>query len=133
MSSWRKGRIWLAVLVLSGLSVTSVASADTVVGRWCDKPLSSLPDLNCIIEIVITDDGEVEMRSSYGDGSSSVQKLEEQSGQMYVAVDNKFGEKYRIVAESGDLQLLNYDGLIRVARRLEDTPQLRECGWDADE
>jgi hypothetical protein len=47
---------------------------------------------------------------------------------MFEIVDSPSGDRYRIVPASGDLQLIDNDGLIRVARRLENRPVPRECG-----
>ena len=40
--------------------------------------------------------------------------LGELGNETYAEIDNAFGEKFRIVPSSGDLQLLDDDGLIRV-------------------
>ncbi len=87
-----------------------------------------MPQYNGIMEIVITDDGAIELRTRYGDGSSAVSELNEQSGGIYAAIGSSSGDKYRIVSADGNLQLLDNDGLIRVATRLENTPQPGECG-----
>ncbi len=118
---------FLFSLLLIGVFV-STAQAETIIGRWCDRPLASMPELNSIKEIVLTDDGDIELRSRYGDGSSGVEKLAEKSGQLYVALNNAHGEKFRIVPADGNLQLLDDDGVFRVATRLENKPQPGECG-----
>jgi len=106
----------------------STVHAETTVGRWCDKQIPTMPKYNGILAIVITDDGAIELRSRWGDGSSLVTKLSEQGGGIYAAVGSSSGDKYRVVPADGNLQLLDNDGLIRVAIRLENTPQPGECG-----
>ena len=83
---------------------------------------------NGIMEVVITDDGAIEWRTRYGDGSNAVSVLNEQPGGIYAAVGSGSGDKYRVATSDGNLQLLDNDGLIRVATRLENTPKPGECG-----
>ena len=118
----------LGVMLIGGLIVLPDDSfADSVVGRWCDKPLAGVPALNGVMEIVVIDDDRVELRVSYGDGSSKVTKLTQESATVYAEIDNQFGQKYKIVSSDGNLQLLDQDGLIRVTVRLENTKQEGEC------
>ena len=111
------------------ITLVSAVHAETVIGQWCDKQIPTMPQYNGLLEIVINDDGSVEMRRQYGDGSSGVTKLSEQAGGIYAAVGSGSGDKYRVVPSDGNLQLLDNDGLIRVAVRLENTPSPRECGF----
>ena len=121
------GHQFLLTVLLIGAFI-STAHAETIVGRWCDKQIPTMPKYNGILAIVITDDGAVELRTRWGDGSSLVTKLSEQSGGIYTAVGSSSGDKYRVVPADGNLQLLDNDGLIRVAIRLENTPQPGDCG-----
>ena len=123
-----KNKLHLVTLFVFIFGVAGTVQAEMTIGRWCDIPLASMPDLNSIKEIVITDDGDIELRVRYGDGSSKVEKLAEQSARLYVALNNRHGEKYRIIPANGNLQLLDNDGVFRVATRLENTPQAGECG-----
>ena len=104
------------------------AHAETTVGRWCDKQIPTMPKYNGILAIVITDDGSVELRTRWGDGSSLITELSEQSGGIYAAVGSSSGDRYRVVPTDGNLQLLDNDGFIRVAIRVENTPQPGDCG-----
>jgi hypothetical protein len=113
----------LCILLLS-----SFANAETTVGRWCDRTVPSMPQFNRVMTIVLTQDGNVELRSEFNDGSSSVLELQELSGNMYALADSQSGERYRIVSADGSLQLLDADGLVRTATRLENSPQPGECG-----
>ena len=89
--------------------------------------IPNLPEYNTVMVIVITGDGKVVLKSKFSDGSSSITELREIMGNIYEQIGSDHGDKYRIVPSSGDLQLLDDDGLIRVARRLENTPQSKEC------
>lgn len=109
------------------LGFIQTAQAGTTVGRWCDRMIPSMSQYNTVMEIVITDSGDVELRSSSADGSSSTVALDEQSGGIYRQVDSHTGDRYRIVLSDGNLQLLDDGGIIRVARRLENIPQADEC------
>ena len=121
------GHQFLLTVLLIGTFI-GTAHAETTIGRWCDKQIPTMPKYNGIMAIVITDDGAVELRTRWGDGSSLVIKLSEQGGGIYAAVGSSSGDKYRVVPADGNLQLLDNDGLIRVAIRLENTPQPGECG-----
>ncbi len=102
------------------------ASAETVLGRWCDKVLPSLPQYNSVITIVITDEGKVMLQDRFADGYSALdQELREAAGGIYETVGTD--DKYRIVPSTGNLQLIDNDGLIRTAIRLENTPRSGEC------
>ena len=113
----------ICILLLSNL-----AYADTTVGRWCDRTVPSMPQFNRVMTILLTQDGRVELKSEFNDGSSSVRELQELSGNMYALTDSQSGERYRVIPADGSLQLLDEDGLVRTATRLENTPQARECG-----
>ncbi len=121
------GHQFLLTVLLIGTFI-GTAHAETTVGRWCDKQIPNMPKYNGILAIVITADGTVELRTEWGDGSSLVTELSEQAGGIYAAVGSSSGDKYRVVPADGNLQLLDNDGLIRVAIRLENTPQPGECG-----
>lgn len=71
--------------------------------------------------------GGIALRSNFNDGSSSLHVLRELRGNVYAKIGSRTGDKYRIVPSTGDLQLLDNDGLIRVASRLENFPQANEC------
>ena len=114
-----------AVLVLA-LATDAVAS-ETTIGRWCDQMIPNNPQYNRTMAIVVTNDEKVVLQSAFNDGSSSVNELREASSGIYSKVGSSSGDKYRVVPSSGDLQLLDDDGLVRVARRLENTPQRNEC------
>ena len=77
--------------------------------------------------IAIADDGKVILRTKFRDGSATTQELRERPGGMYEVIGSKYGDRYRIIPSSGNLQLIDDDGLIRRASRLENTPQSNEC------
>lgn len=115
----------VAALILT--LATELARSETTIGRWCDRMIPNLPEYNRTIGIVIADDGKVLLTSNLRDGSSSVNELREMSGGIYEVIGSSTGDKYRIVPSTGNLQLLDDDGLIRVANRLENTPHANEC------
>lgn len=117
-----------AIFTLPVLLLTvGSAYAETTIGRWCSKTIPNMPKYNQIMEIVALDDGNVVLRSSFGDGSTKTDKLEESAGNLYKKAGSGSGDKYRIVASSGNLQLLDNDGLVRTAKKLENSPQKGEC------
>ena len=113
--------------VLMWAFATEVAGGETTIGRWCDQMIPNIPEYDSILSIVITDNGEVVLKPRYGDGSSGEYELRGKAGSIYERIGSSSGDKYRIVPSTGNLQLLDDDGLIRVARRLENTPQTNEC------
>ena len=109
------------------VSATSAAAGETTIGRWCDRMVPGTPQYNRIMTIVVADEGKVVLKSQFGDGSSSRNELREAAGGIYEKIGSPHGDKYRIIPGTGNLQLLDDDGLIRVAARLENTPSSREC------
>ena len=85
------------------------------------------PRYNRTMAIVIAEEGKVVLKSQFGDGSSSTNELREAAGGIYEKIGSPNGDKYRIIPGTGNLQLLDDDGLVRVAARLENTPSSREC------
>lgn len=114
-------------LVLFGGIISSPAIGETVVGRWCDKMVPNAPDFNGTMSLVITDDGTPEMRTKFNDGSNRTVPLSEEGNEVYKEIGSRFGDGFRIVPSTGNLQLLDNDGLIRTAKRLENTPRKGEC------
>ena len=114
-----------SLIVMAGILGTGPTRAETVIGRWCDV---WTPSMKNVLAIVITNDGNAVLRINLFDGTSDEYQLNETSEGFYVEVDSGHGDKYRIVPSTGELQLLDNDGLIRVANRLENTVQPSECG-----
>lgn len=110
-------------------AATSAAAADTIIGRWCNRSISGNPRSNQVLAIVATDAGKVVLISQFGDGSSGTDELRETAGGIYELVGSRSGDKYRIIPSTGNLQLLDADGFIGVATRLENTPRSRECSY----
>jgi hypothetical protein len=119
----------LIAIALLQFLLQDPAHAGTTLGRWCDRMLPSMPQYNAIITIRLNASGQAEGHIEFGDGSQTTRALREASGDMFEIIDSPSGDKYRITPASGDLQLIDNDGLIRVARRLENKPVPRECGF----
>ena len=107
--------------------IVGTARAETSIGRWCDEAMPSMPQYNSILEIVISDDGAIELRTRNGDGSRAVTPLSDEGGGIYVATGSSTEAKYRVEPD-GNLALLNYRGFARLAIRLDDTPKQGDCG-----
>lgn len=114
-------------VVVVFLSCFQAAFAETTIGRWCDEMIPTVPEHNTVLEIVITQTGSPELRSKPANGSPYSKELDEQSGGIYLEIDSHTGDRYRIVPSTGNLQLIDNDGIIRVARRLENRPKPDEC------
>ena len=114
-------------VVLLALLAMSPAYGQTLVGRWCDRMVPNLPNLNSIITIVINAQNEPEAHTKFYDSSTAIKKLREVSGNIFSVLDSSSGDKYRISGSTGELQLIDNDGLIRVASRLGNAPQAGEC------
>lgn len=115
-----------AIVFFVAFTPTTSLASEVTIGRWCDVLIPG-GTLTQLIEFIITTDGSITFRRTFSDGSGGTSDLEELGNETYAEVDASFGEKYRIVAASGDLQLLDDDGLIRTARRLENSPRAGEC------
>ena len=88
--------------------------------------LPNSPKYNRTMAIVITNDGK---RSQFQVSMMVPQSTNELGKHrwVYLKTGSGSGDKYRVVPSTGELQLLDGDGLIRVASRLENTPQPNEC------
>ena len=115
----------IAVAFMLAFAISGMAD-ELIIGRWCDRMIPNMPKYNRTMAIVVADD-RVLLKSEFGDGSSSVNELREAGGGVYEKTGSATGDKYRIVSNTGELQLLDQDGLIRIAARLENTPQRGEC------
>ena len=129
----RCARNWgnMTALIMATVFVLALAAdaaaGETTIGRWCDRMIPNLSNYNRTMAIAIADNGTVVLKSNFKDGSSNMNELREVAGSIYEKIGSGPGDKYRIVPSTGDLQLLDRDGLIRVATRLENTPQSNEC------
>ena len=121
---------------LTALLAVGPASADEkilpegsyhVLGRWCDEMLPNNPSYNSVIEIRLFHDGSVGERSEFGDGSSLDRRLTDAGKGLFKIVGSGSGDMHRIVPNNGELQLLDDDGYIRTAKRLENVPQPGDC------
>lgn len=119
---------WLiaVAIVMAGAAVASAQTTDLVIGRWCDQPVPNFRGADNTITIVIRGTDALALRL-FRDGSSQEQALVEHSGGVFAVVDNPRGDRFRIVPNNGELQLIDNDGLIRIARRLENQPQQGDC------
>lgn len=118
--------IHIVVGTLTLLVCITTVGAETTVGRWCDR-WSAAYKSHRIMTLTIRDDGHIVLLSKFGDGSSSLDEIRERPNGIFEKVGSPFGDKYRIVPSDGNLQLLDRDGLIRVARRFENTARHGEC------
>lgn len=107
-------------------SVAQEEAAELVLGRWCDRMVPNNPDYWVVLEIVSEGD-RVFRRMIEPGGNVSEAALTEQGGNVFARSDSPTGDSYRIVPNDGALQLIDNDGLIRTARRLENQPTPGEC------
>lgn len=117
----------LLCLIPGAQAFGTASETVTVIGRWCDRMLPGSPRYNGVISIAIGSDASPRLRIEYPDGSVLNRQLLEAAGRVYFAENSEAGDHYRIVPSTGNLQLLDGDGLIREASRLENTPQSGEC------
>ena len=108
------------------LLVCTTVAADTTIGRWCDRWGTAYKS-HRIMTLTIRDDGQLVLFSKFGDGSSLREEIRERPHGIFEIVGSHYGDKMRIVPSDGNLQLLDRDGLIRIARRLENTARHGEC------
>ena len=127
MATGRTKKIAMLCAVTIGLVAAPAVFAEKTIGRWCDRMIPNMPKYNHIMTIVETDDGKCVLRSKFGDGSSSTSQLIRQDERTFAQVDSASGDKYRIEATTRKLELLDRDGLIRVATPLGNTPRSGEC------
>ena len=54
-------------------------------------------------------------------------ELRTESGGLFEVVGSQNGEKYRLIPENGGLELIDEEGVIRIANRLESEDFASEC------
>jgi len=99
---------------------------DTVLGRWCDTMVPGNRKYRREIKIVVTNSGAI-ARTKLFDGSRRSMNLSELSGGVFTVIGSSSGDAFRISGGSGELQLLDRDGYIRSARRLENNSAGGDC------
>ena len=120
-------KIGVVFVVVAIVCMSQSAYGETTIGRWCDRMVPNMPKFNRIMSIVVKNDGRVFLRSFFKDGSSSVRELQEIGGSIYKIINSPTGDKYRIIPSTGNIQVLDNDGLIGIATRLENAPKYGEC------
>jgi len=108
-------------------SKVASATGETTIGRWCDRMIPNSPKYNRTMTIKVNDNGMLMAFSRFGDGSTNESKLTERSGGVFFVNGSSSGDRYRIIPATGNIQLIDNDGLIRVANRLENEPRLGDC------
>lgn len=108
-------------------SKVASATRETTIGRWCDRMIPNSPKYNRTMTIQVNDNGMLVAFSRFGDGSTNESKLTERSGGVFFVNGSSSGDRYRIIPATGNLQLIDNDGLIRVANRLENEPRRGDC------
>ncbi len=98
-----------------------------VFGRWCDSILPGTNKFNRVITITLSKKGAPQAEVEYFDGSVGNEQLTDFGNGMFRIDGRDSGDKYRIVPNNGELQMLDNDGFIRAARRLETSPQSGDC------
>jgi hypothetical protein len=107
--------------------VYELASSGRVLGRWCDEMIPGKRKFRREITIRDSGDGELVLNSVYFDGSKGSDRLREKGMNVFIVVGSAHGDGYRLSASTGALQIFDNDGLIRVARRLENTKKPGDC------
>jgi hypothetical protein len=112
-----------AAVLLAGV----VHARDQIVGSWCDRMVPNNSRYNRVMTVYKTDDDAAMLRSVFADGSETRSELKERPSGEYLKVGSTHGDRYRVDKSSGNLRLIDNDGLIRVATRIGDAAGLEEC------
>jgi len=123
-----KGIVGLALMVSLALARGPALAADTVLGRWCDRPLIGFIATHAVMTIRVNGSGSPELHNVYGDGSEGVRELVQVGEGQYKAVESSTDAGY-VINKAGDLELWDNLGFIRFARRLNGAPTSGECGF----
>ena len=113
--------------MLAAMVFAQTAVAETVLGRWCDHRVPSMPRYNGIIELVSTDAGVLQAYSRFADGSELTEQIRKKSKTTYEVIESATQDQYRVVPGTGDLQLIDQDGIIRTAKRLRSSHEAASC------
>lgn len=87
----------------------------------------AIGDTNALIKLYISENEVPRAEVKYFDGSKSNRQLTDLGHGLFEINKNKFGEKYHILPNNGDLRMLDNNGLIGTAKRLGDSPNKGEC------
>ena len=123
----RNKHFGVKLMVACLVSLPTIVDAQTILGRWCDQMMPNSQSMNRVITIEARDDGSTYVVSKFFDGSALEQQVSEQGGGIFAVIESDFGDRYRVVNATGELQLIDDDGLIRTAPRLENVPQPNDC------
>ena len=113
--------------MLAAMVFAQTAAAETSLGLWCDHRAPSMPQYNGIIELVSTDAGVLQARFRFADGSEVTQQVRKKSKTTYEVINSTWREQYRVVPRTGDLELIDQDGIIRTAKRLRSSRETASC------
>ncbi len=117
-------RLIVFILIVANWSYPANATEQIIVGRWCHTMGTFYTQE---IKVSIEGNGEVIMRSRFNDGSSMERKLIELPNSIYKLAEQESDVSFRIVKATGELQLLDSDGLIGTAKRLENIEKPKDC------
>ena len=113
--------------MLAAMVFAQTAAAETVLGRWCDHRVPSMPQYNGVIELVSTDAGVLQAHYRFADGSELTEQIRKKSKTTYEVIESATQDQYRVVPGTGDLQLIDQDGIIRTAKRLRSSHEAASC------
>lgn len=117
-------RLFLITTIFIVSYSTVFAEEELIIGRWCRNV-----GMNFVEEmkIAVGTSGQPVLISRYNDGSELRQNLVELSGMIYKITSSSFNDTLRIVEATGNLQLLDNDGLIGLAQRLGNVEKQGDC------
>jgi len=127
MGNNTSGYIIVFILMLFIAPSTLNAEEKNIFGRWCDQMVPNSNKFNRVITILLSKQGIPWANSKFYDGSGNKKKLTDLGNGMFKVNGSKSGDKLRIVPNTGELQLLDNDGFIRTARRLETSSRSGDC------
>lgn len=102
------------------------AASKNLIGRWCDKMAPKLPKLWIILEFEKQGDATIK-RIIDRDGETFESELLAVGEKDFQVPESSSGDRYQIVPSDGSLQILDNEGLIRTARKLELTSSPNAC------
>lgn len=103
------------------------SNEDVVIGRWCDVMVPHNQKFKQVIMIIKKASSKLIAKTEFYDGSKRTLELSETPGGFLLIDGSSQGDKFRIVDVNGELRILDDDGFIRSATRLENTPEPGDC------
>ena len=115
--------LWIGAIA-SLCFAAGCSATPTTLGRWCDE---WFPGFRAEITIQSFDDGRLQALLTFSDGGTEVQNLVESANLVFFVEDSEYSDRYRILPTTGELEVIDVEGIISIARPMSSNPRADDC------